>query len=355
MSPCTCDACGATIYFDNDRCLHCGHALGFVPGECRVAALEAVDAHTWRLLDTTSSLADRRFKACAHAGAGGPAHPTGLACNWLLDIEDPQALCCACRLTSHIADLADPAQRARVARLEAAKRRLLIDLRQLRLPVFDDETRHPLRFAFLADLPGQPPVLTGHAQGLVTINLKEADDVARTRARQALAEPYRTVLGHLRHEVGHYYWDECFAGQPEALQACRAHFGDERADYAQALQAHYDAPREDWRDTFISAYASAHPWEDWAETWAHALHLHALLQATAGFAPALLADTSPAHAPPWDDIDAALDHAQRLTPILNELNRSLGQPDAYPFAIAPAVRDKLCFVHATIQEHAILG
>jgi hypothetical protein len=348
MTPFTCDACGATVYFDNDRCLRCGHALAFVPGECRVAALEPTDDRRWRLATDAPRLRDRRYKVCRHAGT------SSLACNWLLDAEDPLDLCCACRLTSQIADLAQPDQRARVARLEKAKRRLLIDLRQLRLPVFHSETRHPLRFAFLADLPGQSPVLTGHADGLITVNLKEADDVARTRARQNLAEPYRTVLGHLRHEVGHYYWDEFFLDAPEDLAACRALFGDERADYAQALQTHYEAPRADWADTFVSQYASAHPWEDWAETWAHALHLHALLDAVAGFAPALLPQPVTAGRP-WDDIDAALDHAQRLTPIVNELNRSLGQADAYPFVIAPAVRDKLRFVHRMIRAHAVLS
>ena len=45
-------------------------------------------------------------------------------------------------------------------------------------------------------------------------------------------------------------------------------------DYAAALSSHYQigAPAG-WEEDFITAYAASHPWEDWAETWAHYLQI----------------------------------------------------------------------------------
>ena len=117
-------------------------------------------------------------------------------------------------------------------------------------------------------------MLTGHLNGVVTINVSEADDAERERRRAGLAEPYRTLLGHMRHEVGHYYWKRLVTGDADRLARFRELFGDDRDDYAAALTRHYQSgPPQDWQDRFVSAYASAHAWEDWAETWAHYLHM----------------------------------------------------------------------------------
>jgi len=63
----------------------------------------------------------------------------------------------------------------------------------------------------VADVDGCTPVLTSHCNGLITLNIAEADDAERERRRVKFHEPYRTLLGHLRHEVAHYYWDRLIA------------------------------------------------------------------------------------------------------------------------------------------------
>jgi hypothetical protein len=90
------------------------------------------------------------------------------------------------------------------------------------------------------------------------------------------------LLGHFRHEVGHYFWDRLVATDPHQLEEFRVLFGDDRQDYGEALKRHYDegAPAN-WQDTYISMYATMHPWEDFAETWAHYLHIVDTLE-TAG-------------------------------------------------------------------------
>jgi hypothetical protein len=247
-------------------------------------------------------------------------------------------------------------------KLEVAKRRLVYSLLALRLPVQNriDDPQGGLAFEFLADpAPPDPPVLTGHAGGVITINIAEADDAERERRRTALHEPYRTLLGHVRHEVGHYYWDRLIAGS-DRLDGFRARFGDERIDYAAALQQHYRAgPAPDWQGRFVTAYASAHPWEDWAETWAHYLHMTDTLETAAACGvsirpprpdePVLTRVPATAGSP-----DAPFDRLMGswfpLTYVLNNLNRGLGLPDGYPFVLSPAAIDKLRFVHDTITS-----
>ena len=55
--------------------------------------------------------------------------------------------------------------------------------------------------------------------------------------------------------------------------------------YAAALQAHYAKGGDvgPWAERHVSAYASAHPWEDWAETWAHYLHMMDAVDTALGF------------------------------------------------------------------------
>src|SRR6218665_1784299 len=213
----------------------------------------------------------------------------------------------------------------------------------------------------MADLPGQAPVMTGHAAGVITLNVAEADDDERVRRRVQLFEPYRTLLGHLRHESGHYYWDQLVRDHPDRLEEFRTLFGDERLDYMQALQAHYAAGdgKPDWRPSFVSAYAAAHPWEDWAETWAHYLHMVDLLETAASYRTRIVLPSAEGARPskpadPFEggrgSFDEAIAQWVPVTLLLNSLNRSLGQDDAYPFALSEQALNKLRFVHDVIAQ-----
>ncbi len=193
--------------------------------------------------------------------------------------------------------------------------------------------------------------LTGHANGLVTINIAEGDDAERERRRASMGEPYRTLVGHFRHEVGHYYWDRLVATDPARLEAFRALFGDDREDYGEALKRHYDqgAPA-DWAENFISTYATAHAWEDFAETFAHYVHMVDGLETAAAFGAAI--GTGEAVADPYhaDDPQRLVTAWVPTTVAINAINRSMGQPDLYPFVLSPAVSEKLAFIHAMIHR-----
>ncbi|MPN18010.1 hypothetical protein SDC9_165368 [bioreactor metagenome] len=203
--------------------------------------------------------------------------------------------------------------------------------------------------------------MTGHASGMITLNVVEADDDERTKRRQALHEPYRTLIGHLRHESGHFYWDQLIANS-EYLERFRALFGYENQDYAQALQRHYGKNPLDnsWRGQFISAYATSHPWEDWAETWAHYLHMVDLLETAASYGTCITVPDIPGAGqqliqnplgPVPPDFSVMQSQWVPLTLLHNSLNRSLGHGDAYPFAISGPAWDKLRFVHETISSY----
>ena len=213
-----------------------------------------------------------------------------------------------------------------------------------------------LAFDLLSSAPG--PVVTGHADGIITIDLAEGDDAHREQMRRELGEPYRTMLGHLRHESGHYFWPVVVEPGPATLATFRSLFGDERADYQEALRRHYEqGPPAEWVSGFVSAYATAHPWEDWAETFAHYLHIRDTLQTAASFGmlvtgpvcgdPDLMAAPSPEPEPRFEDV---LDDWLPLTYALNAVNRSMGRDDLYPFVLSPAVVDKLAFVHGLVQS-----
>jgi hypothetical protein len=277
-------------------------------------------------------------------------------CNWAVVADDDCPLCLSCRITRMIPNLAEPAHRSAWYRLEAAKRRLLFTLLELGLPMPTrlDDPKQGLTFEFLADVdPLGGPVLTGHENGVITVNIAEADDAERERRRTAMHEPYRTLLGHMRHESGHFYWDR-FIGATSELDQFRSLFGDERADYAASLSGYYEggAPA-DWQERFVSAYASSHPWEDWAETWAHYLHMVDTLETAdacglslrprRGDEPALPETPRPVSPQPAA-FDRLIDSWFPLTYLLNNLNRGLGLADAYPFVLSPAAIAKLRFV-----------
>lgn len=348
----TCACCGNLVYFENTSCMRCGATLGFVPDTIALEALEATGNGLWRAIG-----GDRLYRMCANY--------TGHAvCNWMVDASDDEAFCRSCRVNRTIPDLGIAGNKALWQSLETEKRRLVFTLLRLGLPVVprsrDDSG---LAFDFLADVEPvfseRGRVLTGHDRGLITLNIAEADPAQRERMRGRMAEPYRTILGHFRHESGHYYWDRLIR-DGQWLDACRNLFGDERLDYAQALEQHYqEGPVQHWGERFISAYASSHPWEDWAETWAHYLHIVDTLEtayqfglrsrprAGDGSAPGVDHDFDPYN---LDDFQPLIEQWLPLTFALNSLNRSMGHPHAYPFVLAPAVIEKLTFVHRIVRN-----
>jgi hypothetical protein len=216
-------------------------------------------------------------------------------------------------------------------------------------------------FDFLRSPEKGPRVLTGHASGLITLNVEEADDSVREKTRHQMREPYRTLLGHFRHEIGHYYWDRLVAETPW-LEKFRELFGDERQDYAAALKKNYEqGPPPNWADQHISSYASVHPWEDWAESWAHYLHVVDSLDTALRFG--LRGEDVEQAVEPFtvDDLyDPTTPDAQRvillvnswvqLTTVLNELARSMGQHDFYPFVMSRPVLRKMHFIQMIVKE-----
>jgi len=350
-----CQNCGHPIFFENVECLQCGSALAFLPDRLNMAAIEPVPGkpELWRPIARSRKGAAPRYRLCHN-------HTTQNACNFTVPAADPNPLCVSCRLTRVLPDLSQPDNPQRWYRLEVAKRRLFYTLAKLGLLSTTPpagQADGPL-FEFLADLPGQQ-VMTGHAQGVITINVAEADDTERVKRRVEMHEPYRTLLGHFRHESGHYYWDRLIA-EGGRLEAFRAVFGDERADYVQALTDHYarGGSVPDWQDKHVSAYATAHPWEDFAETWAHYLHMVDLLETAAWYNTRL---SIPGQDGDLEEVinpletgspqfEVLVEQWVPVTLLLNSLNRSLGQEDAYPFALSPGALDKLRFVHDVICE-----
>jgi hypothetical protein len=326
-----CPTCRRLVTFESTHCLHCETALAFDP---EVREIVARDAHGY---------------PCANDELA--------ACNWLAPAAG--ALCEACALTRTRPADDDPGGLAMVPAAEAAKRRLLFELAELGLPVTSWCDREGgLAFDLLSS--EREPVTTGHADGVIVLDLAEADSARRERRRAELGEPYRTVLGHLRHEIGHYY-QEILApeGSPQR-EACRERFGDDRADYQAAMDRHYETgPPVDWPQRFVSAYATMHPWEDWAETFAHYLHIRDALQTAAahglrvGGPDIATTDEAPLSADPVDggddgDLHALLETWLPLTYALNAMSRSMGARDLYPFVISPTVDAKLALVHELV-------
>ncbi len=350
----SCAACQNLLYFEHHACTQCGALLGFVPQDMQLAAFDAAGDDRWRR-EGSGAL----FRMCRN-------YAEHAACNWMVPADEPHAFCRACRLNRTIPNLGNPEHRTLWQKLEIAKRRLAYSLLRLRLPMQPRSTDPTgLAFDFLAD--GEPTfherkrVMTGHAQGLITINIAEADPAHRMRQREDMAEPYRTLQGHFRHESGHYYWDRLVWDGPW-LDDFRATFGDETQDYGQSLATHYqNGPPPDWNDRFVSSYASAHPWEDWAETWAHYLHIVDTLETAYHFGLRIrarpVADDAVAAKHDFDaytetDFQRLVDHWLPLSFALNSLNRSMGHEHAYPFVLAPATLDKLGFVHRVVRASA---
>jgi hypothetical protein len=346
--------CGRTAFFRHSKCQACQAPLGFDPvlGESR-ALLPGRRADTWRLAGSPRS--GRVLRRCIN-------FTTPLRCNWMVAQDDPSPTCVSCRLNRTLPDLEDADNRRYIWAIEKAKRRLVSQLLAIGLPVRSKVSEDPERgvaFDLLRSPPGGPAVMTGHASGLITLNVEEADDSRREKIRHDMREPYRTLVGHFRHEIGHYYFDQLVVGT-EWHEPCRALFGDERMDYGAALRANYEkGPPADWASRHISAYASCHPWEDWAESWAHYLHLADSLDTAIGFGftgkkvridvPLFTLDDlyAPQH-PNAERFLAFVNSWVLLTHAMNELSRSMGQPDFYPFRMPGAVLRKLHFIHLVV-------
>jgi hypothetical protein len=340
-----CQNCGQLLYFENTRCERCSDRLGYLSWGATLSALEPKGDH-WKTLAKPNVLV--RF--CENAG-----HEV---CNWLIHPDDASSLCEACRFNRTIPDLTVEQNLARWRRLEAAKHWLFYSLLRLRLPLKSqiDDPEKGLAFNFLADGVGPtgPKVLTGHDNGLITIALEEADDAERERRRTQMGEPYRSLLGHFRHEIGHYFWD-VLVRDGGRMDECRAVFGDDSQDYNAALQTYYrNGAPADWQEHFVSAYATSHPWEDWAETWAHYLHIVDTLEMASAFGirvqPRVMGDETLAAEIDQDpyqtvSMQEIIDAWLPLTFAVNSLNRAMGNHDLYPFVLSPAVIEKLTFVH----------
>jgi hypothetical protein len=344
-----CQNCRQPLYFENTRCESCGLNLGYLPSAEIVTALTD-DNGVWK------ALAERkgRYRYCANAQYN--------LCNWLIRTDHPDSYCAACRHNRTIPDLSMPDNLPHWRKIESAKHRLFYTLLRLRLPL---ATRpgdpEGLAFDFLAASVGPAAthalVMTGHDKGLITINLAEADDAERERQRSQMHEPYRTLLGHFRHEIAHYYWG-CLVANSPSLPEFRKIFGDEQRDYPTALQQHYAAgPPADWPRHFVTAYASSHPWEDFAETWAHYFHMVDTLETASAFGlslrPGLSKQIDLAVDIDFDPHNAEMDRLIEawlpLTFAVNSINRSMGLPDLYPFVLSPSVIVKLTFIHKCIH------
>ncbi|KAB1073037.1 zinc-binding metallopeptidase family protein [Methylobacterium planeticum] len=347
-----CQFCANILYFENRACERCGHRLAYLPETGTLSALEPAGNGVWAPL----AVPDRPSRFCANA-----AHD---ACNWLVPPGSSDPFCLACRHNGTIPDVSDLPSLFAWQQMEFAKHRLFYTLLRWTLPLKTrtEDPQHGLIFNFLADPPASgPKVMTGHDDGVITIALVEANDAEREKRRSAMGEPYRTLIGHFRHEVGHHYWDILVRDQGR-LEACRAVFGDDTQSYTVALERHYaqGAP-PDWREHYVSSYATMHPWEDFAETWAHYLHIIDTLEMASAFGlqvqPAV--DTQ-------GEISARIDFdpyaAQGIRQIIdawlpfvfaiNSVNRAMGISDLYPFVLAPEVVGKLGFIHDLVHGRA---
>lgn len=328
-----CPACAARLFFENGRCLACGIQLVF-------------DPLANRMLDVT---ADTGMTACANRESAG--------CNWAVSLEPvPPGLphhggqCLSCRSNRTIPDLSLERNSTYWREAEAAKRWVIWGL--IRLGWFgpQDDGPPPVFDMIAEETSGGPVAVTmGHAGGVITLNVSEADP-ARLALRQAeLGEPYRSVMGHLRHELAHYlHWR--LIGNPDFARDFRALFGDERADYGAALTRHYSNPLPAG-DAHVSSYATAHPHEDWAETAAHVLHLLDLADSFAatgfltgpddGWRQDIYREAAP---------QAVIERAADVGLGMNHVNRAMGLADVYPFVLPSGVQEKLVFALSALRR-----
>jgi hypothetical protein len=351
----TCSDCGQLVYFENTSCTRCGSLLGFNAEKLKIESFTSIEKDLLQPVDRKES---NRYRYCSNG-------LTYNACNWVVNANDDNELCIGCRLNRTIPDINMGNNLYLWVKIETEKRRLLYSLLALSLPLAPTEPDAPqLAFDFLAEtvpvLGKAEPVITGHADGLITLNINEADSSIREKMREAMSEPYRTLLGHFRHESGHYYWD-VLVRNSEWLESVRELFGDDTLDYGKALTAYYEqGPVADWQLQYVSAYASSHPWEDWAETWAHYLHIIDTIETAHEFGLKVHPSASDNERLQTDietnpyrtkDFRKIIQHWLPLTYALNSLNRSIGHEHAYPFVLDEPVIKKLDLVHRILQNN----
>lgn len=329
MKPFKCQ-CGNAIYFENTQCVNCGRALGFEHSSRELLSLDKTGD------GVLQAQGGSRYRYCLN-------QQLYANCNWLIDHDGPRELCLSCGLNEVIPDLDSADNLVLWTKVEKAKRRLLYSLLSQGLPpTYDDGAS--ISFRLLEDRNRNPNVseffvAIGHHKGTITINIAEADDATRHTIREQMSETYRTVLGHLRHESGHFYFNQLTTDK-NLLEECRQFFGDEREDYHAGLERYYqNGPPANWGQSFISAYATSHPAEDFAETFAHYLHIVDALESAA--ASGLSSEAGPGWLDQWAGLSLAI----------NEISRSLGLDDVYPFYLSPGVRDKLNLLRRLISQH----
>jgi hypothetical protein len=335
-----CPHCRHFVYLDTLVCPQCEADLGY-----HLPTRAFVGVRSGR-----AAIADETWYPCSNRGWG---------CNWLVREDEGSGRCFSCRLTRERPDQNDTIAMEKLAKTEEAKRRLVIQLSDLSLPIVPwDVAPGGLGFDLLSSLSLGRPVTIGHANGIITLDLAENLDDRREALRVKLGEPYRTMLGHLRHEVGHYYQNVLLTDD-EAWRRCRELFGDERASYRDALTRHYSigAPAG-WQDDFISEYATMHPWEDFAETFAHYLHITGTLQTAAAIGIRLDSDVTsmrdtdvvPRDSYEREPAQLLLADWEWMSLAFNRINRSMGFGDLYPFDLVASVRRKLAFIHEIVTE-----
>ena len=332
-----CERCGTVVSFSTPSCPHCGSQLGYVPTERTLRVLARTDDPASYVIDG----AERPVWRCLNSAWG---------CNWVVPARSDNVWCRSCQLTRGRPDEANPAAVEAWMIAESAKRRLVYQLDGIGLPIDVRSDAVPDGLAFdLVHIPGEGGI-TGHLDGVVTLDLAETDDGRRDELRRRLGETFRTVIGHLRHEIGHHYWARLVAGS-DARAHFRSLFGDERIDYARAVERHYASATGEWdRTQFVTSYAASHPLEDWAETFAHYLHIIDIVD-TAVAHDLIPSDSSPvlvADVIGTLDLGGILDAWRPVNVAVNAIAETLGVPAVYPFDPTGAVVDKLAFVHRRI-------
>jgi hypothetical protein len=323
-----CRVCDNPLHFENSVCVSCFTSLGYSRAE---RAIVPVDEQG-RYVDQAGLV----WHVCRNLNLHG--------CTWLASLEGGQ--CFACDLTRTRPNDDDLAGLAYYPEAERAKRHLITELDTLGFPIVGKDPAtggdpdSGLAFDLLSSVAEN--VVIGHDDGVITIDLAESDAAYREQVKQKLAEPYRTMLGHFRHEVGHYYEWQLVRGD-DLAHRCRELFGDESADYQAAIDRHYaQGPPAGWEESHISTYATMHPFEDFAETWAHYLHISDTIETASEYG---LTSVAPVTA--FSSFrDVVMGVWAPLTVALNMINRSMGKDDLYPFVIPAPVLDKLDFVAA---------
>ncbi|WP_197381278.1 zinc-binding metallopeptidase family protein [Mycolicibacterium mengxianglii] len=337
-----CPNCGQHLTFENSVCLACNSPVGFSLDDMAMLVIATgKDAEHGGAVDA------RQYRLCANLHVA--------ECNWLVRLNPMSTvqgeLCASCRLTRTRPNDADTKALAAFAVAEAAKRRLIAELHELKLPIVgrDEDPDFGLAFDLLSS--ENEKVFTGHENGVITLDLAEGDDVHREQLRVSMDEPYRTLLGHFRHEIGHYYFYRLIGVSPDYMTRSHELFGDSEADYQAALDRHYSqgAPAG-WEKNFVSSYATMHPAEDWAETFAHYLHIRDTLDTSAAFSFAPAGATLERRVLGPSGFDNIIEMWLPLAWGLNMVNRSMGRDDLYPFVLPAAVLDKMRFIHTVIDE-----